>query len=81
MVYWQRRGLRATRPLDLAVTAPGAETLQIWIDAGEQDPRLERDRLLDQTLTGRGVAHEWRILPGGHESRYWQRNATTYLRF
>jgi enterochelin esterase-like enzyme len=68
-------------PIDLAAVAPGIENLHIWIDAGELDPWLERDRLLDQVLASRGIPHTWRTLPGGHEGPYWQRNSPTYLRF
>jgi enterochelin esterase-like enzyme len=68
-------------PLDLAATAPGIQTLRIWIDAGEDDPWFDRDVLLDRVLTNRGIPHDWRIMAGGHEGSYWQRNVPTYLRF
>jgi enterochelin esterase-like enzyme len=68
-------------PIRLAALAPGLEALNIWIDAGEQDPWLLRDRLLHQALLDRGVPHQWRILPGGHEGPYWQANLALYLCF
>jgi enterochelin esterase-like enzyme len=66
-------------PLKLAAEAPGLEALDIWIDAGDQDPWLERDEMLHQTLTDRGIIHHWAILTGGHEGPYWHRNLDIYL--
>ena len=68
-------------PIRLAALAPGLEGLTIWIDAGEQDPWLGRNQLLHQALVDRGVAHQWHVLPGGHEGPYWQINLERYLRF
>jgi enterochelin esterase-like enzyme len=68
-------------PIDLAAHAPGMDKLKIWIDAGEDDPWLERDELLDAALTQRGIAHTWRIMAGGHEGAYWTNNSAAYLRF
>jgi enterochelin esterase-like enzyme len=44
-------------------------------------PWLERDRLLDGALSQRGIAHTWRVMPGGHEGAYWITNSSAYLRF
>ncbi len=41
----------------VAVDAPGIETLDIWIDAGDLDPWLERDAMLRQALADRGISH------------------------
>lgn len=70
----------AREPLKLAAAAPGIEALDIWIDAGDQDPWLERDEMLHQALTDRGIGHHWSILTGGHEGPYWRRNLDVYLR-
>ncbi len=67
-------------PLKLAAEAPGVETLDIWIDAGDQDPWLERDQMLHQALVDRGIVHHWSIVNGGHEGAYWQHNLETYMR-
>jgi len=67
-------------PLKLAAEAPGIEALDIWIDAGDQDPWLERDQMLHETLAERGIVHHWSILTGGHEGPYWRRNLDMYLR-
>ncbi|TME25073.1 MAG: hypothetical protein E6I75_27995 [Chloroflexi bacterium] len=72
----------ATRePMKLAADAPGIDGLDIWMDAGEQDPWLERDTLLHETLAERGIPHHWSVLEGGHEGPYWQHNLETYVRF
>ena len=68
-------------PLALARTARDVHRLRIWIDIGDEDPWLERARLLHQHLEERGVAHEWVVFPGGHEGAYWQEHVLDYLRF
>jgi S-formylglutathione hydrolase FrmB len=68
-------------PIDLASATPGIEGLKIWIDAGEDDPWLERDQMLHDNLAVRGIDHNWSILPGGHDGDYWTENLPAYLRF
>jgi enterochelin esterase-like enzyme len=68
-------------PIDLAVNAPGIEASKIWIDAGEEDPWLERDETLHAHLVERGIAHNWSVLAGGHDGAYWVEHAPAYLRF
>ena len=68
-------------PIALADSAPGIDGLKIWIDAGQDDPWLERDQLLHQHLTDRGIAHNWSVLEGGHDGQYWIQNLPLYLRF
>jgi hypothetical protein len=68
-------------PIDLAVTAPDIESSKIWIDAGEEDPWLDRDEVLDDNLSARGFAHNWNVLPGGHDGDNWMQNIPAYLRF
>jgi S-formylglutathione hydrolase FrmB len=68
-------------PIDLANSAPGIEALKIWIDAGEDDPWRERDELLHESLLNRGIAHNWSMLPGGHDGDYWTEHLPAYLRF
>ena len=70
----------AREPLMLAAEAEGIDQLDIWIDAGDQDPWLERDEMLHQALVERGIVHQWSVLTGGHEGPYWQRNLETYLK-
>jgi enterochelin esterase-like enzyme len=68
-------------PIDLAVSAPNIDLLKIWIDAGEDDPWLERDQLLHANLDARGVPHNWNVFHGGHDGDYWIQNISSYLRF
>jgi enterochelin esterase-like enzyme len=80
-IYGTGEEFSAREPIDLASAAPGIESLKIWIDAGEDDPWLERDELLHDNLLDRGIAHNWSVLPGGHEGSYWIANLPAYLRF
>jgi S-formylglutathione hydrolase FrmB len=80
-IYGTGADFAQREPIDLAVTAPDIDTLKIWVDAGEEDPWLERDTLLQQNLAERGIAHNWSVLPGGHEGDYWIQNLPAYLRF
>ncbi len=68
-------------PIKLAAQATGIEDLVIWIDSGDLDPWLGRDLMLHQALLDRAIAHDWNVLPGGHEGPYWQRNLERYLRW
>jgi enterochelin esterase-like enzyme/uncharacterized membrane protein len=68
-------------PIDLAADAPNIDSLKIWIDAGQDDPWLDRDEMLEDNLDKRGIAHNWNILDGGHNGEYWIQNLPLYLRF
>ena len=68
-------------PISLAETQPGLERLQIYIDAGQEDPWLDRDIALHDALTARGIAHNWQVNPGGHDYTYWMTYLVDYLRF
>jgi S-formylglutathione hydrolase FrmB len=68
-------------PIDLAANAPDIDALNIWIDAGEDDPWVDRDTLLHETLLERGIAHNWKVFPGAHDGDFWTRNLPAYLRF
>jgi enterochelin esterase-like enzyme/uncharacterized membrane protein len=80
-IYGQGPEFALREPIDLATTAPGIESLKIWIDAGEEDPWLPRDQTLHDNLDERGIAHNWTVLPGEHAGEYWIQNLPTYLRF
>ena len=58
-------------PISLVKTAGKLDTLRIWIDVATNDPWLEATTRLHNTLTQRGIAHEWHGNPGYHESAYW----------
>jgi enterochelin esterase-like enzyme len=68
-------------PLALAQIAPGIEDLDIAIDAGDEDPWLDRVEALHQVLMERRIRHSYAIPLGGHEGVYWQRNLVWYLQF
>jgi enterochelin esterase-like enzyme len=80
-IYGTGADFSAREPLDLAVSARDIETLTIWIDVGETDPWLERDELLHGALLERGIAHNYSVLPGGHDGDYWTENLPAYLHF
>ena len=68
-------------PLSLAKTAFKLDTLQIWLDAGDQDPWIDRTTQLHQALQDRGIEHFWNPFPGGHDWHYWEDHVLDYLRF
>jgi len=68
-------------PLSLAHTASGLENLRIWIDAGDQDPWIDRTTTLHQILHDRGIDHLWNPYPGGHDWHYWEDHILDYVRF
>jgi enterochelin esterase-like enzyme len=68
-------------PLSLARTLDGLGSLQIWLDAGDQDPWIERTTALHQILQDRGIDHTWEPYPGGHDWHYWEDHVLDYIRF
>jgi S-formylglutathione hydrolase FrmB len=63
---------RAQSPFTLARQAQGLNRLKIYFDCGADDGYGfdAGARALSRLLTSRGVAHEFRIVPGGHDWRY-----------
>jgi enterochelin esterase-like enzyme len=80
-IYGAGSDFAEREPLELAVTATDIHALKIWIDAGEEDPWRERDEILHQRLIDREIAHNWSVLPGGHDGDYWTQNLPSYLHF
>jgi S-formylglutathione hydrolase FrmB len=80
-IYGTGDEFTAREPIDLATRAPDIDNSRIWIDAGGDDPWLERDQLLHENLEARGVAHNWHVFSGGHVGEYWIQNIPAYLRF
>ena len=68
-------------PLALAQTQNGLGSLQIWLDAGDQDPWISQTTTLHQTLQDRDIQHYWNPYPGGHDWRYWEDHVLDYVRF
>ncbi len=71
----------ANDPLRLAETAPNLQTLQIWLDIGDQDPWRGNAAGLHDRLAARGIAHTWNMFPGPHDTPYWIAHSPDYLRF
>jgi len=71
----------ARDPLSLASTASGIDRLQIWLDAGEEDPWYARVVELHEALIVRGIDHELHLWPGEHDGDYWISHIPDYLRF
>lgn len=68
-------------PLHLAETAPNLQTLQIWLDVGDQDPWRGNAGGLHERLVARDIAHSWNMFPGSHDPSYWIAHSPDYLRF
>ena len=67
-------------PLRLAVTKPNLNTLKIWIDVGSEDQWRAPVKQLDGLLTDRGIAHQFKLVPGGyHWNSFWIENGPYYL--
>ncbi len=80
-IYGTGSDFAQREPIDLAADAPGIASVKIWIDAGSDDPWLQRDEMLHQNLVDRNIAHNWNILDGQHDGDYWIQNLPLYLRF
>lgn len=50
-------------------------------DCGTDDPLIEHNRKLHQTLRDEGIAHHYQEYPGGHTWRYWSTHLAETLRF
>lgn len=76
--YWE-----ANSPLTLAEHPDGFAGLKLYFDCGDQDRYGfdEGAKLLDQTLTARGVPHEFATRPGGHGWTYLLQYMPYSLRF
>jgi enterochelin esterase-like enzyme len=74
-------GFKQFDPLELARSAPKIEGLQVWLDAGQDDPWVKRDADLHARLDQRHIANQWHPLPGGHGGSYWHDNVQRYLDF
>jgi len=69
-------------PIWLVQNTRAAEQLHIWLDDGESDDQWgSAIREYHALLVARGIPHEWRIFPGGHDPTYWSPWVPTYLRW
>ena len=69
-------------PVHLALAHPDvAKTLRLWLDVGADDPWRASAEAFHQQLLAEGIAHEWHVWPGTHDSAYWSAHTADYLRF
>ncbi|MFN2223828.1 MAG: alpha/beta hydrolase [Candidatus Promineifilaceae bacterium] len=65
-------------PLATYATAD-LSNMRIWLDRGETDFLRSGQDLLHERLIAAGIAHEYRINPGGHSDAYWAQHLPEYL--
>jgi enterochelin esterase-like enzyme len=53
--------------------------LRIWLDRGEKDFLRPGQEQLHANLESAGIAHEYRVNPGGHSDTYWADHIGEYL--
>ena len=69
-------------PLDLAETAPGIDSLRLWLDRGTDDYAWYGLDLMHDTLTARGIDHTYQVYAQGeHTDDYWAGHIDDYLTF
>ena len=68
-------------PVSIAGTATGLDSLNISIDAGQEDPWRARTDVLNNVLTNRDIPHTYQVHSGGHDYTYWMEHIVDYLRF
>ncbi len=69
-------------PLDLAQTAPGIDSLRLWLDRGADDFAAPGLDLMSERLTERGIEHTYTMYPEGqHNNDYWRVHLPEYLDF
>ena len=54
---------------------------RIWLDTGDEDMMLDAVTHLHHALARRGLAHEYSVVPGGHNKTYWEPRMPDYLAF
>lgn len=74
---------RAQSPFALARQGEGLQRLKIYFDCGDEDGYGfdAGARALHRLLESRGIAHEFRIVPGGHDWRYFAAQLPASLEF
>ncbi len=60
---------------------PPASFPRLWLDVGDHDKELGAVRLLESTLSGLGVVHEFHLYSGDHSEAYWGRHVEEYIRW
>lgn len=67
--------------IEAALTASEAPLPPLWIGCGIDDPYLEDNRRLRDTLARRDIAHLYHESAGGHDWDHWTREVENSLRF
>jgi enterochelin esterase-like enzyme len=62
---------------------PQDQLPRIYIDIGDKDSQnlLDSTRWFEETLTKKGIPHEWYLFSGYHEEKYWQEHTEGYIRW
>lgn len=69
-------------PLDLALNAPGVESLRLWLDRGRDDFAAPGLDLMQNRLDERGLSYTYTVYPEGqHNNAYWSQHVGEYLAF
>jgi poly-gamma-glutamate synthesis protein (capsule biosynthesis protein) len=69
-------------PLDLALSSPDIDTLNIWLDRGAQDYARPGLDLMDERLRERGIDYTYVVnAEGEHDNRYWSTHVAEYVDF
>lgn len=69
-------------PLDLVLTAPGVDSMRIWLDRGADDFAAPGLDIMVNRLSERGVAYRYTLHPQGqHNNDYWRSHIATYIDF
>jgi putative tributyrin esterase len=73
---------RARDPVSLCESKLAvAQRLVLWLDIGADDGWVGGTAAFRERLTSLGIAHQWRLYPGGHDGAYWSEHTGDYLRF
>jgi enterochelin esterase-like enzyme len=67
------------RVQNLLTTHTAADFPRIYMDRGDQDYLRESIDIYEKNLTATGIAHEYIINPGKHETAYWQSQIQNYI--
>jgi enterochelin esterase-like enzyme len=64
-------------------TIPPDQLPRIYIDIGDKDSQALLDSTIwfEETLTRKGIPHEWYLFSGYHEENYWQEHTESYIRW
>lgn len=92
--FWQSAGETAEGAFDSAedfatndvvgaanANAPGFQNVELWLDAGDQDPFRPGYEYVVNALRANGAELTEKTWPGQHENAYWEAHYGRYLQF